>query len=247
MPLMHRAGRSGLDGRRSSVRSVPLFAVGDRQSGRVGGCPVRRRSPPPGMADSARRTCRLTLQSIAGSRGLAPAGLLRSWFRPICPARLVQGDARITSHFGNGIITFSIPVSVSHAARHQPLGQGSDQLFKDGIQPLEGVVETDWLGATFTMNWKLTRRYHAVRFERGEPICMVVPIPRGLAEHWSRLYCRSTPTRNWPANIASGKVRAPASTPIWRVSSTSGETRLAARLHAGIDAQRLSCKSIRRA
>ncbi len=32
------------------------------------------------------------------------------------------------------------------------------------------------------MNWKLTRAHHSVRFEKGEPICMIVPIPRGLAE-----------------------------------------------------------------
>ena len=51
---------------------------------------------------------------------------------------------------------------------------------KDGACPLEGVVETDWTCATFTMNWKLTRPDHIVRFERGEPICMVLPIPRTL-------------------------------------------------------------------
>ena len=32
------------------------------------------------------------------------------------------------------------------------------------------------------MNWKITRPNHIVRFERGEPICMVVPYPRGLLE-----------------------------------------------------------------
>jgi hypothetical protein len=32
------------------------------------------------------------------------------------------------------------------------------------------------------MNWKLTRPNHVVRFETGEPICMVVPVPRGLVD-----------------------------------------------------------------
>ena len=32
------------------------------------------------------------------------------------------------------------------------------------------------------MNWKLTRPGHLVRFERGEPICMIVPYPRGMLE-----------------------------------------------------------------
>jgi hypothetical protein len=55
-------------------------------------------------------------------------------------------------------------------------------MVKDGVQPLEGIVETDWSPATFTMNWKLTRTGHWVRFERLEPICMIVPAKRGLAE-----------------------------------------------------------------
>ncbi len=32
------------------------------------------------------------------------------------------------------------------------------------------------------MNWKLTRPDNTVRFQRGEPICMVLPYPRGLLE-----------------------------------------------------------------
>ena len=60
--------------------------------------------------------------------------------------------------------------------------KGPTNHIKDGIQALEGIVETDWLPATFTMNWKFTRPHHRVRFEKGEPICMIVPVPRGLAE-----------------------------------------------------------------
>ncbi len=76
--------------------------------------------------------------------------------------------------------------------------KGPTNYFKDGVQPLEGIVETDWLPATFTMNWKLTRPYHTVRFERGEPICMVVPIPRGLAEQLEPATFRSTTIRSLP-------------------------------------------------
>jgi hypothetical protein len=66
--------------------------------------------------------------------------------------------------------------------------KGPSNWIKDGIQPLEGVVETDWLTASFTMNWKLTRPNHPVRFEQGEPICMIVPVPRGLAEELQPQY-----------------------------------------------------------
>jgi hypothetical protein len=43
-------------------------------------------------------------------------------------------------------------------------------------------VETDWLASTFTMNWKMTRVCEWVRFDAGEPFCMLVPVPRGLVE-----------------------------------------------------------------
>jgi hypothetical protein len=48
--------------------------------------------------------------------------------------------------------------------------------------PLEGLVETDWSVATFTMNWKLTTPGLEVRFERDDPICMLVPQRRGELE-----------------------------------------------------------------
>ena len=91
-------------------------------------------------------------------------------------------DNRIVSHFGSGVVTFTVPVPVPHPAGHQPVGEGAGNYIKDGVQPLEGVVETDWMASTFTMNWKITRVCEWVRFEKGEPFCMLVPVPRGLAE-----------------------------------------------------------------
>jgi hypothetical protein len=91
-------------------------------------------------------------------------------------------DPRIMSHFGSGVLTFSIPFLFRTPPGINLWVKGPTNYLKDGIQPLEGIVETDWLPSTFTMNWKVTRAQQLIRFERGEPICMVVPIPRGLAE-----------------------------------------------------------------
>ena len=118
---------------------------------------------------------------------------LASLFAPITvsadqPSAVVQSDPRITSHFGNGVVTFSIPYLFRTPRGINLWVKGPTNYIKDGVQPLEGVVETDWLSATFTMNWKLTRPYNMVRFERGEPICMIVPVPRGLAEQLKPLY-----------------------------------------------------------
>ena len=91
-------------------------------------------------------------------------------------------DPRITSHFGSGVLTFSIPFIFRTPPGINLWVKGPTNYYKDGAHPLEGIVETDWLPATFTMNWKITRPHHSIRFERGEPICMVVPFPRGLCE-----------------------------------------------------------------
>lgn len=91
-------------------------------------------------------------------------------------------ENRIRSHFGHGILTFTIPYLFRTPPGINLWVKGPANQFKDGVQALEGVVETDWSDATFTMNWKVTRPNATLRFERGEPICMVVPVPRGLAE-----------------------------------------------------------------
>jgi hypothetical protein len=93
-----------------------------------------------------------------------------------------QADARVLSHFGSGTFTIGIPFLFRTPPGINLWVKGPSNWFKDGAQPLEGVVETDWLPSTFTMNWKLTRPHHPVRFEQGEPICMLVPVSRGLAE-----------------------------------------------------------------
>lgn len=101
---------------------------------------------------------------------------VRLWFR-----KGVQ-ESRIGSHFGYGVLTFTIPFLFRTPPGVNLWIKGPANYIKDGIQPLEGIVETDWLNATFTMNWKFTRPDNSVRFEEGEPICMIVPVPRGLAE-----------------------------------------------------------------
>ncbi len=97
-----------------------------------------------------------------------------------------EGDAPylhhfVTSNFTHGIITFH----TGYLFRTEPgwhlLCTGPINRPKDGASPLSGVVETDWLPYPFTMNWKLTRP-GSVRFEKGEPVCHVVPVAAGAVE-----------------------------------------------------------------
>jgi LPS sulfotransferase NodH len=89
-----------------------------------------------------------------------------------------------SSHFGGGILTFSM----NHIFRTPPgvnlHVRGPANLPKDGIYPLEGIVETDWSEATFTMNWKMTRPNQPVTFEKDEPFAMLTPVARGVLERF---------------------------------------------------------------
>lgn len=91
-------------------------------------------------------------------------------------------EARICSHFGEGVLTFSLPYLFRTPRGINLWVKGPTNCIKDGVQPLEGIVETDWNETTFTMNWKVTRKNHTILFKEGELICMIVPVPRGLAE-----------------------------------------------------------------
>jgi hypothetical protein len=115
-----------------------------------------------------------------------PVGFSAYWYggplKEDIELRFDQPDNRILSHFGVGVITFTVPFLFRTPPGINLWVKGPANWIKDGIQPLEGVVETDWIPSTFTMNWKMTRVCEWVRFEKGEPYCMLVPVPRGLIE-----------------------------------------------------------------
>ena len=87
-----------------------------------------------------------------------------------------------SSVFGHGVLTFHIPFLFRTTPGWNLLVRGPANQPKDGVCALEGVVETDWAVATFTMNWQLTRPGQVIRFDRDEPVCMIVPQRRGELE-----------------------------------------------------------------
>ncbi len=90
----------------------------------------------------------------------------------------------VSSHFGNGIVTFTLPWLFRTAPGWNLLVRGPANWPVDGAHPLEGLVETDWSDATFTMNWMLTRPHHEVLFPAGTPVSMIVPQRRGELEQF---------------------------------------------------------------
>lgn len=78
------------------------------------------------------------------------------------------------SSIGHGILTWLIPYVFRTSPGWNLLCRGPANLVRDGIYPLEGLVETDWAVASFSMNWKFTRP-GCVSFAAGEPVAMIVP------------------------------------------------------------------------
>jgi hypothetical protein len=96
----------------------------------------------------------------------------------------VPSSRSVESLFGHGILTWTIPYLFRTPPGWNLLARGPANWPKDGVCALEGIIETDWATAPFTMNWKFTRPGHWVRFETDEPFCMVVPQRRGELEVW---------------------------------------------------------------
>jgi hypothetical protein len=90
-------------------------------------------------------------------------------------------DHFVNSNFTHGVVT----MHTGYLFRTEPgwhvIATGPLNAPKDGIAPLTGVIESDWLPYPFTMNWRFTRPC-SVRFERGEPFCRVFPVPAGAVQ-----------------------------------------------------------------
>lgn len=88
----------------------------------------------------------------------------------------------VKSHFSHGVMTFHPGYLFRTPPGWSMVAQGPPNHIKDGIQPLAGLVETEWLPFPFTMNWIFTRPGR-VRFEKGEPFCFItLTKDRELAE-----------------------------------------------------------------
>jgi len=130
----------------------------------------------------AYRCLPLTIANSMGWEILCPTGVSAGWNGgPDLEDMKITGtagenvDGFAQSHFGHGILTFQ----TNYLFRTEPASalwvRGAPNYPKDGIMPLDGIVETDWLSFTFTMNWIFTRPGR-VTFEKGEPFCFITPV-----------------------------------------------------------------------
>lgn len=132
----------------------------------------------------AYRCLPLTIANTSGWQLLCPFSFTAYWnggnlvqdMRFEVHEPVERPDALMCSHFGHGILTFHPGYLFRTDPGWAVWARGAPNHVKDGIQPLDGLVETDWLPFTFTMNWLFTRPGF-VHFEKGEPFCFITPMP----------------------------------------------------------------------
>jgi len=122
----------------------------------------------------------LTMANTTGWDILSPVGFTVEWNGGTAQSDLtIRADhphpdfhefAR--SHFSTGVLTLHPGYLFRTPPGWSMWCMGPPNHIKDGIQPLVGLVETDWLPFPFTMNWHFTRPGR-VRFERGESFCFI--------------------------------------------------------------------------
>ena len=151
-----RPDRARLDGQRPPAASVPLPAARHRQP--VGLDPALARGLPGVLV---RRAAQGGRRDPVRRRRPTPASSATS-ARASSPSRCRSSSARRRGS--------------TCGSRARPTGS------RTACSRSKGWSRRTGSPSTFTMNWKITRVCEWVRFEKDEPFCMLVPVPRGLAE-----------------------------------------------------------------
>lgn len=130
--------------------------------------------------------------AIANSHGwevLSNCGFEAEWNGGMAPEDVVvRPDAgsrpqdQPVALFGQGTFTIHVMGLFRTPPGWNLVVSGPPNSFKDGAAALSGVIETDWSPYSFTMNWRLTRPGHTVRFEENEPIAFIFPMQRAAIE-----------------------------------------------------------------
>lgn len=140
----------------------------------------------------AYRCLPLTIANSHGWELLSPMAFEAKWDGDIHMESVqIRMDPGYSEHlkpvslFGYGTITFHVEGIFRTPPGWNLWVGGPPNRQKDAIQPLGGVIETDWSPYTFTMNWRFTRADQWIRFEENEPIAFFFPVERGAVERFT--------------------------------------------------------------
>jgi hypothetical protein len=138
----------------------------------------------------AYRCLPLSMANTSGWELLCPMGFTATWNGGNQAADIVLKPDRphpdfhhfVQSHFCHGVLTLHPGYLFRTPPGWAMWCMGPPNAAKDGIQPLAGLIETDWLPFPFTMNWLFTRP-GSIHFDKGESFCFITLVEdKPLAE-----------------------------------------------------------------
>jgi hypothetical protein len=112
---------------------------------------------------------------ITWNGGRSPSDLLIS-------SGKVGTSPRAVSQFGNGIATWKLPFLFRLPLEVNLRLRGPTNWHKEGAFPIEQILDAASSIVGVSMSWKVTTIGTPVRFETGEPLCMIYPELQGLAD-----------------------------------------------------------------
>lgn len=129
----------------------------------------------------------LSMGSQYGWQLLCPVDAVVRWNggAAVEDIEVIEGREFVESHFGYGILTMYTGLRL-----RTPLGwdlyvTGGVNSISEAANALTAIVETDWGGHNWAMNWRLTLPVQDLRIRAGEPFCQFWPVRRGALRKWA--------------------------------------------------------------
>ena len=88
----------------------------------------------------------------------------------------------VSSEFGNGIFTMHFPLLLKTPPNVNLMTIAPPNYPLPGISPMSGVIETDNLSFTFTLNFKIDLPNTLIKIEKNYPLMGIIPIPRNYCD-----------------------------------------------------------------
>jgi len=91
----------------------------------------------------------------------------------------------VSSHFGSGIITISVPCVLRTPPGIDLLVTAPPNYMLPGLRPMSAIIETDNLRSHFTFNFKVEIPRSSITIKSGTPVAWIMPIQRNFANNFS--------------------------------------------------------------
>ena len=93
----------------------------------------------------------------------------------------------VTTEFGHGIFTAHFPVMLKTPPGINLMTIAPPNFPTPGVSPMTGVVETDNLKFTFTLNFKVDLVNIPIKIEKNYPLMGIIPIPRNFCDSFEMI------------------------------------------------------------